>query len=368
MVERSVDLLHWETIGQVSGNETGTSALQHSSESPVGFYRLTDSGATPHVVMRLDPVSPVSGYVNLTEGQTRYIYIGVVDIKSIGANSILRALNNLRVYSTYGTNDLSFTFASISLIAGDATYTTDIVGKGLSSTLLGGSYQWDVSFKDMAVPLPADVNVPINIVVEIAQQPEGTLSGTEVAAVVWSGNTSKDVNLVVTDIDQKELPVQSAKVTSSTVTLEDTNLVATDLSAESGPVIVKGNQEMANVTFKFTLTNVGHEDMFVSSDTEQSLDLSVLLGTADGLSSSLQLLGLNPLQFAGDTRAGQTTYYEVPPGSSRVFIVTGVLMSNGVYGPNAARISGIHYGPWPRNPNGYAITQGLDSLLVEVDF
>ena len=328
---------------QLSSRTTGLSNL-------VGFS--VQGTSTGFVVASLDPSSPQSSTVLISPtSQTPNVVLAVFDVKSQGRPATLQSLKiNLL------SSSIPFSNVLIRVSGSGLLYTASTVSDGVAS------------FNNIAIPLLADANVPISVVVTVPASTNGYLDGSSVVASLPMSS------IIALDSNYNNVPVtNSGTISGNMITfsssggaqLSQTNTSISTQSCNSSGYCFQP------VTFGFTLT-AGNDPVYLSTSVTDTGTLapnsSIVFGAKGFIVPSK-----GSLLAKGSAAGDSPTYYLIAPGSSRSFGFAGTLDNS--YCPAGygcfnmvSQIAAINYGTSASNLSTYSISTGLENLRVTVSF
>lgn len=313
---------------------------------------LTSTGSTADLYTRISPSTPPQRIVTTTSGsQTPDVVLGVFSVKTLNRGATINALDVfLNTSNTDGVaKDAARTYSNVRLCDGSMCYGAQSVG---TTTTFN--------------------NLTINVAEETWK--DLTLKADVLAGVTnYSASSTLDASSVNgVDTNYNTLTVSNATdATSQKITYLTSGLSITNASASFSPVQTNNSTLGGTVTFQFTASNTGNNDVFISAvpATALSTSTSGSAGSPASASSTITTLTASPgVGWAGDTAtlsAPTTGAYIIPAGSSRVFTYTGALDNkNGTAGIRVFRINSITFGSSAGTPTGSSINFGIENLVV----
>lgn len=322
------------------------------------FFRVVEMGLGTYVTVTLDPASPVGGIIQIMTNGTQNVSLITYDVKSHVGDGILGNAV-ITIVANSPTSDISSLFSAVKLRVGAIIYFGEVISTG-TSHLFGGSYGWKVAFSDLPIWLLADTSIPITILVDVVANTDGILNG--VKALAGDGG----IELSVDDPNYSSIiPSETGPLQGTTFTFMSQGVFVSNPSASLGEGIISSNLVVAYpISFGFTVT-ADDQTLFVSSLPEIFVEKVVGVGTlvdfpAEGLMA-------NPQQLAGDHQTATDGYYVIPAGSSRRFVLNGIMRNgNGQFDLKSVRITGLRYGLSGDQLTDHVITLGLESLVISV--
>jgi hypothetical protein len=330
-----------------------TGVLDTQTRAALSCGTATTPVSGTQIVASLDPTSPQASTVQISQStQTRNVPLAVFDLKSQGNNSTLRSLNfrlwtSANASSTYASN----LFGNTQIRLGGLTYAVQAISQN-------GNY-FDAVFTNLNIPLPADANVPITVLLNVPADTSGLMNDVQVAANL----TVSAASVYADDASYHQIPVNSAVITGSTLTLSESSVQVSNTSAVLGnPTCSVATQACTQqATFTFSLT-AGNQPIFVSNKETTAL--------AGSLKTSLSTsLAVSPVNFSdNDTSGDSSTYFYVAPGQTKTFTAIYQITANGPTVAGVFSINPIFYGTSASNLTSNSITSGLQNLQVTVSF
>lgn len=307
-----------DSVGLSSGSGSGVTSTTGNT------VVLSSTGSTGSLYTRISPVTPAQQIVVTSNSQTLYNQVlGVFSVKSQNQHSTLNSVQiNIKTATATASYATSSLVSNLRLSSGNLTYSANSLSGG------GGN-----DFTSLAIPLPADTWVDLIVTGDIAsgyQSNNISASTTLIAA-----------SLVGIDSNYNTVTITSASnQTSNDLQFLQAGLRVSNISTvhDSSPTLGYGSTLPGTVygtTFKFTLTNTGSTDVYVSrlpgalfattSDKNGTL-IDGALATSSRLTNITAVPGTG--EVAGDGVSASA--FAIPSGGgSRDFIVTGLIQNSG---------------------------------------
>ncbi len=327
----------WITVATLLGTPTGYHAYTNFPTDANLFYRAVTEGGSVSVI--LDPASPPAEIVPISESQqTPGVLLATFGIKSSGVPGTSRGLIVNIATTKVGINEL---FTNIKIFAGGLAYSASSV-----------STNGDAIFENIMVPMPTNVYQQFMILGTVAQDVHGLLDGA-----------TAQVRLIASTMPNP-LVVDSNNIAITVVPSTNTGSVITFGGSVARMISIDGNIGTPNISLDGTVTrysplftfsfNAGNDPVYVSKDPFTLLSIWVYPG--DDWTPTL----INST-WGGSQPGDTSTYYIVPPGTTRGFAIGGVLT---VPTGNVAeiKVTSINLGLSPTNLVSNPISYGLEPL------
>jgi photosystem II stability/assembly factor-like uncharacterized protein len=316
------------------------------------------------IITALDPSSPLDRTVQISNSAvTANVVLGVFDLKSQGSSSTLRNLRlNMDAYGPFSGNSPDTLFTNIKIKVGSLTYFKSSLGP----TPVGENGV-KVNFSDLSIPLPADANIPVTVIGDVAINTSNSLSSSTAQVYLYPNQT----NIVAEDANYNPATViLSPGVLTSARTVfvagpSITTLSITNTLATLGAPIMSGNAVTAYpATFKFSVTAPGNT-IYISNDPNILL-ATTSTGYAAPANSSTGLTDM--FATPGNTAGDSQSYFVIPSGTTREFTFNGLVKNDSTGGLKTFSIVGVNYGTTGSALKANIITTGLTALKVSPVF
>ncbi len=321
---------HYVTVNSPSGMSNG-----------VGMNVLVPVPTTT-INATLDPSSPIASVVKISQiAQTQNVPLAVFDLKSSGTST----LQGFTVSINVTGQPISTLFSNVQIKVGSLTYSANSLGNGI------------VSFTNMMIPLPTNINVPITVLANVAQDTNGTLSGsTAVVSLVPNSTsiTAIDLNYNSAQVNSNGIisggviKFTSCPTSSSATYVCPTANVPTVSNMSVIPSTVNQNQGASTteqVTFTYNITAANNP-----------IYISKTYGNAVFATSVGNVGSVTNVSFTdNDSTNDGPTYFYIAPGQTKSF--TAIELFRGMAGSVSGvyKIVGLNYG---------TNTSGTGSTLV----
>lgn len=345
---------------------TGVTDTQTQAPTPARTFSFTGTN-TGQVVMTVDASAPLKKLVQISNSsETTGVVLGVVNLKSQNRDAVLRTL---KVYVNTDATGVNTLFSRIKVKFGSDP--REYIANTVSVTSPDSAASSTVTFTDLAISLPKDLNVPVTILADVAKPASvGALDGKSASTTIKANTT----NIVVEDATFNTVTVNAGTVVSNDQIFSATGAVLSGLSATKG-TIINGSVGGVSVgvkyetTYTFTLT-AGDNPLYVSAVPGVALGTTTTgytVNTSANASSTISTLTtVLPGSLAGDSAGA---YYIVPAGGSRTFTWGGVMQYEAANGnPKTHAITAIRYGTASDALTANTIDYGLEALKVTATF
>ncbi len=336
------------TQGQVRSID-GTGVTDTQTDTTDRSFSFTGSNAGIVVITNNDSSPPNMLVTISTSAETKNIVMGVADFKSQGKAGTLRSMTLYVNTSVDATRDINTIFNDIKLKVGDLVYSAN-------SIEYGGAAGSTVTFTNMSASLPADVKVPVAIIVDVAKDTNNALDGIVASSTLVAEGTAGGTanNPAIEDSTFSAIDINDAPLATSDITFSasDANLFSEAPTAVLGSPLLSGNSTSAySTTFTFALT-AGDNTLYMSKDPVTALSTtSTGYAVAASPYSGITDVTALPGSISGDT----TTYFTIPSGSTRKFVWNGSIRTSGVAGLKTMSITSINYGTTTSNLSAAAV-------------
>jgi len=324
---RTINGIGWtDSVGSYTG--IGTNQTLGTTGASSNTVTLLASGSIADINARISPNSPATEQVSSSLTQTTSgVVLGTFSLKSANNPS---TLNTLSV--TIASTSLQQTVSGVTTYVGAQTAFSNVrLFNGSNS--YGGTLASNgvVTFSNLTIPLTQDNWQDYTVKADVAQG----ISGTVTVSL-----TATTANIVVTDANYNSATVNggvSVTSTSNPITFTTNSVTVTNTSATLTALPGTTNTGY-NATYAFTITNTSNNQLYVSATSTILASQTATNGLASSSLSTIQTV--TPSSLAGDS----ATSYVVPAGSSRAFVLFGVL--HGVAGGQAInlKVTQINYG------------------------
>ena len=268
-----------------------------------------------NLVVTIDPSSPNTGIVqtNTAPTQTQNVLLGIFDFKSQNINSTLQGLTvNLNMS---GIGSVGSAFANVQLKTGSTLLTSGTIATSTASTSA-------VTFTNFNLPLPTNTYVPVSVYVTVNGGVNGILASTSLALSAS--------NVVGIDANSNALTLSSSATLPSanqTFILAGVNLSnlawAINTTTTGGNFNRYPSQTLFNGSFTVT---AGSNPVYISTVGATALTIATSSSVAATITAPITVFapsnGTQSYDSAGN-------YFQITPGSSRTFNITGSLSLNG---------------------------------------
>jgi peptidoglycan hydrolase-like protein with peptidoglycan-binding domain len=276
---------------------TGVTDTETISDARAFSYQSTNIA---QLVVTTDPSSPASGVIQVsTAAQTMNVPLAVYDVKSQNQPATLQQLT-IGLTLSSSTLPIGNLFTNVQIKAAGLTYSAS----SLSTT--------SASFTNLAIPLPADVYVPITITATLAQDTNNLYDNVYVTtnlntSVLTNGTPT---NLVAVDSTYNNIVSNSVTLTSNPQAFSAAGVTASNLTA-SNVTYNNNSTTAASSTGSFTMSwslTAGNNPIYVS----KTYGTAVTATTTGGLTFTSASFRDN------DSTNDGTTYFYVAPGRTMV--------------------------------------------------
>jgi hypothetical protein len=342
---------------------TTTESIGDGISTANGLNLFVDYGGqnNTNIITTIDPSSPNTGIIQTNTGttQTQNVLLGVFDLKSQNINSTLQSLTaNVNMS---GVGSVGSVFANIQLKTGSTLLTSGtIISTGASTSA--------VTFTNFNLPLPSNVYVPVSIYATISGGVSGVSASTSILVnaadiggidansnpLVLSGETAGSVSTPNTVLPSANQTFIASGVSLTNLTWSQPQTAGSDNN---------GLQKFTNFSGSFTVT-AGSNPVYISN--LASLAFATTTNIAGATSTISNFSVSNGNQSYDNTATNGTGYYQITPGSSRTFTVTGTINNgSGTQANVSSEITQVNFGTAPSAPfNTLPINfllQGLNS-------
>ncbi|MEI6057451.1 MAG: peptidoglycan-binding protein [bacterium] len=275
---------------------------------PAGYTCTTmTANVMSTVSVTLDPSSPVAGTIQTNPSRTPNVVLGVFDLKPSSGNATLQSLV-LTLNSTGST--VGSTFAAVQLKSGSLVLADGVIASP-------SAYSSTVTFSNLNFALPANVSVPLTVLVGLYPSLSSGASGNVsfVPAVKGAAMVAVDANSYPMSVSTTGT-IQAATQTfvlGGVGALSNLSWsIANPATSQNGIV----NATAFNGSFTVT---AGPTPVYVPKN---PITLTTITNSPSIVATVTNFVPSNgPQSYDG------SNYYQVAPGSSRTFNLNGTLVN-----------------------------------------
>lgn len=349
----------------ISDRSTGTLTVTSAQVRAVDGTGVTDTETVDNdrtftyngsnigqVFVTTDPNSPSTSLTQIsTSVQTQNILLGIFDVKAANAPATMQSLV-VQVRVSKGT--VSGMISNLTIKVGGLSYSADeIVGGTTASST--------VYFRNMQVPLAADVYTPVSLYVTAAADTGSTLNGTSASStVVGAGLAGGSTNNpAVIDMTYNNLLVNTATITTNDITFTTTGVTVPSLSTTYGSKTCNDVTSTCTQAFTWTFTlQAGNNPIYILKDVFTALATST---KPAGFTFVTQ-------DFSDSNTSGDTvTAFYVAPGQTKTFTASFQATASSSAAGNMY-VSSVQYGTSSSGLNSFLQTPDISNLLKAVLF
>ena len=306
-----------------------------------------------NLIVTIDPSSPNTGIIQTNTGttQTTNVLLGIFDLKSQNIDSTLQSLT-VGLNMT-GNGSVGSTFANVQLKTGSTLLTSGTIASPTASTS-------NVTFTNFNLRLPANTYVPVSVFVTVNGGVTGITASTSLTvSSSYVGGIDANSN-PLTVSGSGTLPSSNQQFVLSGATLAGTPTWTIN------PTVTGGNFNrypgQTGFSGSFTVT-AGSNPLYISTTPTTALTLATSSATV-GANITVAVSGIIPQNGVQsyDSPSASPAVYQITPGSSRTFTVSGGILTNTAASSSAAVQVGV--GVTSINLNSSAGLGGTTALPI----
>lgn len=299
---------------------------------------LSSTSSNGNIVARVNSNAPMARIQNVTtSGETTGVVLAVYDFKAENQNSTINTLK-FALNSPLNQQAFSTIFKRVYLDDGSRTWNADSVA---STT----------QFSNLTIDMAKDQWRTLTLKADVADADDftnGSMASTSMAV--------STTNIVGIDANYNTVTTGSNTIASSDVTFLQSGASLSNLSATYANVD-NGTSPVSTSTVRFALTlnNTGSSDLFISKN------------PALFVATSTTAVGgrLTSLTSAATLSSDSATYFVIPSGASRPFVLEGDYGNDtGTSGSVEFKITAVNFADDTTNLQEFTINYGLEALRV----